>query len=235
MTPPGSFHGPVVVGIVLLLTVVSMVGPAAAQDDATPAFIVDVNADGSAQVHIRSTFDLQTDAEQAAFQTLEADEQAQADARARFLARLQAVASDAANATGREMRVTDATLDLQRTADNETGVITLTVTWEGLAAVSGETLTVTEPFASGFEPDRPFVLRAPDGYVIASATPEPDATDERSATWDAGTSLTGFEVVLEPAGTPAVTTTRSEGQPGFGVLVALLALLAAVSIARRFG
>jgi hypothetical protein len=42
---------------------------------------------------------------------------------------------------------------------------------------------VSEPFASGFEPDRTFAVTTPDGYAIVSAEPEPtthdgDATDD---------------------------------------------------------
>lgn len=220
------------IGLVIVATAGAVTAPVAAQSAAEPAFVVDLRADGSAVVSVRSTFDLTTEAELAAFRALEEDQQARDDAAARFLDRLRTVAADAENATGRDMRVTDVRLDLRRTADNETGVITLSATWTGLAAVSGETLTVTEPFASGFEPDRRFVLRAPAGYTVAGVSPEPASRDTASATWDAGTDLTGFEVVLEPA---APTTTESEGQPGFGALAALVALLVGAGIATRRG
>jgi DNA-binding MarR family transcriptional regulator len=92
----------------------------------------------------------------------------------------------------------DASIDLQRSADNETGVVTLSVTWDGLAAVEGDTLVVTEPFASGFTPDRTFVLTAPEGYSIATVTPQADTSDEGRATWEPNTDLSGFTVELEP-------------------------------------
>lgn len=224
--------------LILVLSVIAMtVSPVSAQSTAEPAFIVELNADGSAEVTLRSTFDLTTDSEQEAFRTLMEDEQAQQNAKDRFLERMQAVASDAENATGREMAVTDPTIDLHRSDDNETGVVTLSVTWQGLAAVDGETLRVTEPFASGFSPDRPFVIRVPDGYGITSVTPNPDERDGTSVAWTSGSDLTGLSVELEAEDTPSPGDSTdddgiigTDGQPGFGWLVALLALLGATKL-----
>jgi PGF-CTERM protein len=216
--------------VVLLVASATLPSPAAAQGDEAPAFIVELNADGSAEVIVRSTFDLTTDSEQEAFQTLMDDEEARQTAADRFRDRMQAVASDAQNATGREMDVTGSSIDLRRTADGDVGIVTLSVTWDGLAVVDGDTLAVTEPFASGFTPDRPFVLVAPDGYEIASVTPEVDARTTESATWDDDTDLSGFSAELQPT---EDDVTQTEGQPGFGVLVALLAVLVTAGLFAR--
>lgn len=243
MLTANTTHLSVTLAVTLALSAVAFsVPPAAAQSTAEPAFIVEVQADGSAEVSVRSTFDLTTDAEQEAFRTLMDDEQAKQDATNRFLDRMRSVASDAENVTGREMRVTDGAIDLQRSADNETGIVTLSVTWEGLAAVDGETLVITEPFASGFTPERPFVIVPPDGYEITTASPEPNTRDDGRASWKSGTELSGLEVEIQPAETPTPTPTESptdaepaqtDGQPGFGWLVALLALLGAAGLAAR--
>ena len=131
------------------------------------------------------------------------------------------------------------------------GIVTLSVTYVGLAAVADDTLTVTEPFASGFEPDRRFVVTAPDGYAVAAATPAADTSGDARVVYDAGTHLSGFELVLEPTGTPSPTETPVKtmantdepsdggtdtgGQPGFGAVAAALALVAAalVAVCRR--
>ncbi len=221
---------------VALLAVAAVGPPAAAQADAEPAFVVELHADGSATVSVRSTFDLTTDADREAFRTLMDDEQAQADATARFRDRMRTVAAEAENATGREMQVTGATIDLRRTADDGTGIVTLSARWAGLAAVEGETLVVTEPFASGFAPDWPFVLRAPDGYAFASAAPQPADRTDGAVSWAAGAELDGFEVALTPdptaSGSAADGGARTGGQPGFGATAALLAVLAAATVAR---
>lgn len=87
---------------------------------------------------------------------------------------------------------------------------------------------VTEPFARGFVPDRPFVLRVPNGYVLDTVNPEPDERDGRKVTRESGTDLTGLSVELEAQDTPTRDdTTGTDGQPGVGWLVARLALLGA--------
>jgi len=109
-------------------------------------------------------------------------------------------------------------------------------------AVDGDRLTVTEPFASGFEPDRPFTLTAPEGYGIASAAPDPSSSDEASATWEADTELEDFEVVVDRTNTDDDGADADDGSPdegdtddspGFGVLAGSLALLAAALLAIR--
>ena len=118
-------------------------------------------------------------------------------------------------------------------------MVKLSIAWSNLAAVNGGRLTVTEPFASGFEPDRTFSIAAPDGNTLTSVEPESSESDEASVTWEAGTSLEDFEVVVEPMDTdrdgetggetPAEDTT--EDTPGFGAGVALAALLSVVLLA----
>lgn len=233
-----------------VLVVCSAVGvgaaPAAAQSaEPTPTFAVDVSADGSAELTLTLVYDLATGPERQAFDELRTNETAQASTRTRFRDRMRAVAADAGNETGRETSVEDAAISLERTESGDSGVVTLSVTYVGLAAVEDGTLTVTEPFASGFEPDRRFVVTAPDGYEVASAIPSADTSGEARLVYDAGTDLSGFELVLESTGTPSPTETSvkttantdggtdSDGQPGFGVAAAVLALIAAALLARR--
>lgn len=234
---------PVAVVAILTVAFVAVSGPVGATQSAPePAVIIELQADGSATVSVRSTFDLTTEAERDAFRSLMDDEQAQQNARDRFLRRMQSVANDAENATGRAMSVVEASIDLRRSDNNETGIVTLSVTWEGLAAVEEKTLKVTEPFASGFSADRPVTLRVPEGYTFASVSPEPDDREEARVTWEAGTDLTGLAVELVPEETPTETqpeqtATEAPGQPGFGWLVALLAVAgtAGLSAWRRRG
>lgn len=203
----------------------------------TGAFIVNLNEDGSAQITLQLAYDLESDAEQAAFKDLKNNETLQQETKQNFLTRMERVAASAENATGREMRVSDAAIAFETTTDGSVGLVSLSVTWTGLAATNGETLTITEPFASGFEPERPFTVRGPDGYALNSATPEPKATQTNSATWAPGTELTDFEAVFTPAATATPTATPSEtttgGGPGFGVAVTVLALIGAAAVVLR--
>jgi PGF-CTERM protein len=148
------------------------------------------------------------------------------------------------------MNVTDAAIELEETDDSRFGVVNLSVTYVGLAAVEDGTLTVTDPFASGFEPDRQFVVTAPDGYTVDSATPAADTGAEARVVYDAGTDLSGFELVVEEAATPTGTPTDTEaedggdsdetpggtttgGQPGFGAAAAIVALAGAALLSLR--
>lgn len=228
--------------VIALLFVATLIPPAGAQAKADPSFAIALDADGSATVTATFTYDLTSSAERDAFQTLVDDVEARKDAKARFQDRLRSVAKDAKSATDREMRVTGATIDLTTTADDETGVITLSVTWEGLAAQNGDRLVITEPFTSGFTPNQRFIIRAPDGYTITTATPTP--TDQTASTviWSAGTSLDGLRVVIAPSDASTATSTphsqqqrvtKSAGQSGFGSVVALLALFVTASMILR--
>ncbi|MFD1586653.1 PGF-CTERM sorting domain-containing protein [Halorientalis brevis] len=233
----------VVTMAVVALTVFSAVTPAAgatAAESPERSFVVDVHEDGSATVTMTTTFDLASQNESDAFEQLKNDQQARERFRVRFRDRMQRVAADAANATGREMSITDATVDLRTVG--ATGVVELSVTWDGLAAVEGDTLTITEPFASGFTPDRPLKLIVPDEYAVTSMAPAADSSLDGTATWKAGSPLDGFAVTVEPidageSGTTAAsgTETSSGDGPGFGTGLAITAILGTGYLAlRRF-
>lgn len=211
----------VAVGVaVLVLSSGLLVGAASAQSQPAEAFVVDVRADGSATVTLQQTFDLTTDSERAAFRELRDNETRAAQLRGSFADRLRGVTRTTASETGRSMSVEEPSVSVRSTA--ETGTVALSVTWTGLAATEGARLVLAEPFANGFEPDRQFVVRAPEGYELQTAAPEPDETSDRQATWSANRSLDGFEVVTQPADE---ATTAGSG-PGFGVVVSLVAVLA---------
>ena len=222
--------------VALLSTMMAM--PAAAQSDGEE-FRVDLDADGGADVSVTYVYDLESEDEADAFETISQNETVQTALADRFESRMDAVAERSAERTDREMSVTNAAIDLER-ADG-VGFVTLSVHWDGLAAVDDGTVTVTEPFASGFSPDRPLTVSAPDGYAITTATPTPSDTDGATATWEAGADLDGFEVTAERTetetdddstdGTP--TDDETEDTPGFGIAITAVALVAAAMMARR--
>lgn len=221
-----------------VLVVVSLAGPvgtASGTGHAGDAFVVDLEADGSATVTLRSTFDLTTESQRAAFRELR-DNETKTDAlRDGFAERLHAVAAATAESTGRSMAVENATVTVEAT--DSVGTVSLSATWTGLATVEGDRVTLTEPFASSFDPEHRFVVTAPDGYVLSTVTPRPDVagTEGTVANWAPDTSLEDFRVVAEPAGneTPPPQSTTGSSGPGFGVVVTLGALLSAGVLARR--
>jgi hypothetical protein len=222
--------------VILLGLVIGTIGftvigavPVTAQETPTPAFVVAVEPDGSATVTVTYTFDLRSDAEAEAFQSLQDDQAAREAFRTRFGDRLRLVAQAASDRTGRPMSVTDPKIAIDTATDGETGVARLRATWTGLARVEDDRLVISEPFASEFTPDRRFVLLAPEGYELSTGTPEPAVRERGQIEWSSGATLDGFEVVMVSADPEATTasadsTTQTTGQPGFGSILAVLAI-----------
>ncbi|MEF8785681.1 MAG: hypothetical protein V5A45_07075 [Haloarculaceae archaeon] len=212
-----------------------------------PAFVVTLQENGSATVTVSYTYDLSDADRKAAFEDLRNSTDARDDFRDRFESRFRSVANNTANATDREMSVGNATLDFR--TESDTGVVTATVLWDGLAAVDGDQLTVTEPFASGFSTERTFHVVLPDDYAVASVTPSADQQTDGRLTWDGGADLSGFELVTTApeeteTATPATddmetdndaTTDDTPGSsgPGFGIVAVIAALVGLLALARR--
>lgn len=230
--------------VVAVMVVATVATPVAAGSDAEPSLVVELHEDGSADVVLTLTYDLSSDDERDAFRTLENDSDTRTQVRERFADRMANVAASAENATGREMSVSDATIDAYATDDGETGIVELGVRWHGLAAVEDDRLVVTQPFASGFETDRRVAFVPPEGYGLVDATPEP-ATDDGRVAWSPGTDLEGFEATFAPAdgtdgasddattaGSDSGDSSASSDVPGFGVALGVVSLAAAALLAR---
>lgn len=218
--------------VVAVVLVASVAAPAVAQEPSEPSFVVTLHEGGDAEVALTLTFDLTTDGERAAFEELRDNETARQASTERFASRLSAVADDAGDRTGREMSVAGGDVRIRTEDGGDQGVVIYTATWTNLAATDGEELTVTEPFASGFQPDRTFRLVGPEGATLEDATPRPATEDGATITYGPGADLDGFEATFETAG-DGVGTSSDDGS-GFGLGVAVAALAAAlVGLARR--
>ena len=235
MTPdaPGRTRRLALVAVAVVVLLGAIAGPAAGTQTAAEgsangatALVVDLAEDGDATVTLRLTFDLDRDEERRALDRLRENRTTIAAA---FEEQMRAIAERTAAETGREMSVASA--DVAVTTEGSTGVVELSVAWTGLAAVEGDRLVVSQPFADGFEPPGRFEVRAPEGYVLAETTPSAASTTETGATWAAGSSLDGFEAAFVPA------DATSTSLPGFGAPAALVAvaLVAGTSalVARR--
>ncbi|MFC6614114.1 PGF-CTERM sorting domain-containing protein [Halopenitus salinus] len=220
-------------------------GAAAADHDGSPAFVVELEENGDATVTLVSTYDLRDDDERDAFRALANDTDARSALRDRFESRMASVANDTAAETDREMRVSDGSIDVSNQESSEVGTVALSVRWSGLAALEDDSIVLTEPFASGFESDRTFVVTAPDGYAASGVTPEADSGgaeqegEPESLRWEPGTSLEGFEVTFEPTSSANGDSDDAAGSgssqasaPGFGAVTAVLALIGTLLAAR---
>ncbi len=235
------------VGSVVLVPIAGADGVETVEEAEEPMVHVAVATNGDATVSLVSVHELTDEDERTAFESLEDDEDARHELRDRFGDRMERVADDVGD-DGAES-ITDASIDVR--TDDDRGIVTLSVTWEGLAAVEDEALVVTEPFASGFESDRPLVVAGPDGSTVVATAPEPAVEDDAHASWEPGTDLDGFEVVLsledgesgvadgsvgdgdvDDPSDGAVEGTTDE-LPGFGVVTAVVALIAGVGAMAR--
>ena len=146
------------VGVISLLLVSAFALPVAASSTNSSESVeesavhVDLEADGDATVSLVSIYDLTDSDERDAFETLREDESAQEALLDRAADRFDSVATNAEGNVEREMTVSAESTDVSVSGDR--GIVTLSVTWEGLAAVEDDTLVVTEPFTSGFDADR---------------------------------------------------------------------------------
>ncbi|EMA65279.1 hypothetical protein C461_14323 [Halorubrum aidingense JCM 13560] len=195
------------IGTLLAPGVVALDGPGAEPAiEEGSAFVVALESDGDATVTLVLTYDLDDASDEAAFEKLRESPE---NTTARFGDRMSRIAERTATQTDREMTVSDVRAEVE--SADETGVVRLSATWTNLAAVDGDRLVVSEPFASEFRPDRPFVLIAPDGYALADAavdadaTTAPDGDDAATAEWAAGTDLSGFSAAFAPSDAAGVT------------------------------
>lgn len=227
----GRPRRPLAVAVAALLLVPALAavpattGAASSHDDPTaPSLVVQPQPDGDVELALTLTYDLTTQSERDAFLSLEQDRADQQALLERFASRLRGVADQVSQRTGRTTTVTASEVSTERSGD--VGAIHLAVTWTNLAVQRDDSLVLTEPFASGFESERPVTVVAPDGYSIEDASPAPHDRSGSHATWNPGTSLDGFEVSLsESGGNPL---------PGFGGVAAVVAaLLGAGLLARR--
>lgn len=215
----------IAVAVALLLTVpvaAATTGPTSQTDDRVPehrSFVVALDADGSATVSLVTTFDLTTDAEREAFETLRSNETTRDRRTAQFAERMRHVAARSGNETDRSMRIRDAAMSFD--TRNETGFVTLSTTWDGLAATDGDRLVLDRPFDGGFAIDRPVHVRLPDGYAATTVTPAPDQRADAVLRWAPDTDFTGFEVIATPTDNSASTgglTSVDLASIGLGVI-----------------
>jgi hypothetical protein len=177
-------------------TLIALVGAtgAVAQESPQERLVVEVEADGDATVTTVYVYDLTDDGERASFAALE-DERGNLSAT--YAQRLRAVADGVGNETGREMAIQDASASIDRRGD--VGVVRLSTTWTNLAAIEDDRLVLAAPFDDGFDPDRPLVVRAPDGEEITNTAVEPTEHSDGQATWSTERDLSGFQATMTGA------------------------------------
>jgi hypothetical protein len=193
--------------------------------------VVTLSESGDATLTLAVPFDLTDSDQRQAFEEFRADMSSHPDLVDKYESRLRNVAAEVNEQTDREMQVSDARIEFSTDDATSAGTVSVTATWEGLAAVDGDQIHLSSPFDSGFAPDRTVVVEPPTGYKLVDATPGP-TVDEDRAVWDSDQSLDGFTLTAEPADSEAQSDSTDEFGPGFGLLSVLLAIGAVLAAAR---
>ncbi|KAB1194357.1 hypothetical protein GJR96_13275 [Haloferax sp. MBLA0076] len=201
----------------------------------TSAFVVTLAPDGSARVTLRLLYDLTEDAERTGFERLKSNASTFADS---YATRLEPLATRASNETGREMTIRDPVAQFDKLNEGTTGLVELSVTWTNVASSTDETLVLAEPFDEGFDPDRAFVVRAPDGYQVASVAPNPDVKSSSVVAWNTSGPLDGLSVSFESTDSTDdqssdVSTSSTDMPVGPEPVIALLTVAVVLGILGR--
>ncbi len=245
-------HVPQMLVLASLIVIAMMHAPqlayAQAPEELT-TYIVQLAENGSAMWIVEYRFLIASEEDEQGFmeyvKTLGKDDE---EIRARFLEWATEIVSEAAKLTGREMSVENLNVEVELadTITGKFGVIRIAFLWKGFAERVGEELRVGDVFEGGlylFEGDV-FTIRAPSGFTLTEAYPEPDKLSSSEASWFGKRVFSPSEprVIVAPAvGEPAPatqTTTTEDTQPSATPMIAdtsLLTILAVLAIVVLFG
>ncbi|TQQ82333.1 helix-turn-helix transcriptional regulator [Halonotius roseus] len=231
------------IGLFVLLLAVTVAGtatvaatPASGQLDGV-AQQTGVNADdvritislaenGTAEWELAFRRILETDEEEAAFESLQADiADDPASYTNPFAERIRRTVATAENTTDREMAAENFSVDTEtQSLGREYGIVTYRFTWENFAATNDDELRAGDAI-DGFFLDDQTRLRVqwPDGYTADSVTPAADETPDNAVVWDGDSTdfVTGEPRIV-------VAESGSGLTPGMLIGVIIVILLAGV-------
>jgi len=163
--------------------------PALAQDiDADSVVLAaDVQADGDADWRVTYRLALDTEERETAFEELQADIEANQSAYLTpFEERMRTTATEASNATGREMTVEAFTVETERETQPQGafGLVTFRFDWAGFAAVDGDTIRAGDALDRLIlGSDERLQLSWLSAYSLESSSPEADTVEAERVVW----------------------------------------------------
>ncbi|MEF8773284.1 MAG: hypothetical protein V5A23_01475 [Halobacteriales archaeon] len=187
-----------------------------------------LQANGDAKWTIEYRVRLETDNETDAFRSLREEVRSNPENFTdRFGDRMAATAATAENATGREMAVRNVTVSAEVQEVPRYGILTYRFEWTNFAATDGDEIRAGDAIAGLFLDEQTrLTVRWPDDYELATATPEPTTTRQRSVVWEGPLDFGGEE--------PRVVVTTTGGLigalPVVAGVVVLLVLAAVVAV-----
>ncbi|WP_321168222.1 DUF4897 domain-containing protein [Halorubrum sp. JWXQ-INN 858] len=153
---------------------------------------IDLDGEGNAEWTIEYRTRLDTDDDEAAFEELRRDIEADPEAyTVEFADRMSATAEGASTATGREMAISDMRVDAERRQlPREYGIVTYTFQWSNFAAVDGDRIAAGDAIDGLFLDDASELrIGWPDDRALVEATPSPTETRETAVVWRGPTSF----------------------------------------------
>ncbi|WP_435196530.1 helix-turn-helix transcriptional regulator [Natronomonas sp. EA1] len=197
---------------------------------------VALQPNGDARWTVTTTFPLNDTDDTRAFEALAERFESDEEDTAYGIEPFQRAATEASEATGRRMAITDVrySSEIESAGNNSTGRLVLSFTWTQFATTDGEEYVVGDAFnttdgtwLTGLSPDQTLVVRTPQGYGVFDA---PKQVEQGALVWEGPTSFEPGELQItytrsaNPT-TPTLTPTPGEpGENGTLLLVALLAL-----------
>ena len=178
---------------------------------------VDLQADGDAAWEIVYRIELDDENTTQAFESLAADVEANTSTYlGPFRDRMERTVAAAENVTGRGMAVENVTVDTRRESQPqvEYGVLVYRFEWTNFGVVDGERIEAGDAIDQFFlDSETTLHVTWPDGYSLASATPETTRSSASEAVWEGQRDFDAGEprVVLAPQ-----TATATGGAGGTG-------------------
>ncbi|WP_426962982.1 helix-turn-helix transcriptional regulator [Haloparvum alkalitolerans] len=202
---------------------------AAAQDGSFERSVVRirVTAEGDGVWTFRYERPLETDDEREAFESFAAEfRENETDRYRAFTEDARGLVADGEGVVDREMSAGNFSRDafVRSSLGNDIGVVELSFTWSGFAAVDGDRVVVGDVFEGGIYvgPDQELVVEPGEGLAFASVDPQatqsnPDSlTDSDTVTWSGERQFTDRRprVVLRPAAAMETTDGTDGGTVG---------------------
>ncbi|GGN09771.1 helix-turn-helix transcriptional regulator [Halarchaeum nitratireducens] len=202
---------------------------------------VSLHADGNATWRVTYRMRLSTENETDAFEELAADVRGSpAEYTSGFERQMRATALAAENATGREMRVTNVSVDAEtRQLPQSYGVITYRFTWTNFAAVDGPRLRAGDALSQLFlDAETTLLVEWPEAYHATAVDPQPTDERENAVIWEGPLEFTAGQPTLlaTTASTSSRRPTSSGPSPALlagGALVLLACVGGALYLYRR--
>ena len=228
--------GVLAVIVVVLAAATAGVTPAAgqtgliAQQTAVDAddvrITVTLAENGTAEWELAFRSVLETDNEEAAFESLQSDIAADPAAYTDpFAERIRRTVATAENTTNREMAADSFSVDTEtQSLGREYGIVTYRFTWDNFATTTDDELRAGDAI-DGFFLDDQTRLRIgwPDDYTADSVTPAADETPDNAVVWDGDSTdfVTGEPRIVVASGGGGLT-------PGMLIGIIIVILLAGV-------